>query len=270
MTASTWLTNLTRIGFATRGLLYVVIAYLIARTGRAADTSGAIDYLGHGGGRGLLAVMAIGLFAYGLWRIADAAFDVEHHGADRKGVAQRVGAAISGIVHLFLGWQAVRLIRGVAMSGGDGANGGANGGAEQGAQTVMTLPGGWLLVIAGGGVLFAVGIAQLVKAYRGGFLRYLEPRIARRPWAQWSGRAGYAARGIVFLISAYFLCRAGVEGQASAAGGMEQVLSWLDNPWDVVVAIGLCGFGIFSLIEARFRVLHDVPVDDIVRRATSG
>ena len=48
MTASTRLTLLTRIGFATRGLLYIVIALLVIRTGRSEDTSGALRYLGQG------------------------------------------------------------------------------------------------------------------------------------------------------------------------------------------------------------------------------
>jgi hypothetical protein len=108
-----------------------------------------------------------------------------------------------------------------------------------------------------------------VKAVKGSFLRYLEPRIAQQPWAQWSGRAGYAARGLVFLISGYLLLRAGLEEQAREAGGMAQVLSWLTDPFDLIVGAGLLGFGLFSLIEARFRQLHDVPVDAVVRRATS-
>ena len=34
----------------------------------------------------------------------------------------------------------------------------------------------------------------------------------------------------------------------------------------MTVAIGLFGFGIFSLIEARYRILQDVPVDGIGQR----
>jgi hypothetical protein len=47
------------------------------------------------------------------------------------------------------------------------------------------------------------------------------------------------------------------------------VLAWLEQPFDVVVALGLFGFGLFGLIEARFRRLHDVPVDGLMRRATA-
>jgi hypothetical protein len=260
MTASSRLTFLTRIGFATRGLLYIVIAILIVRTGRAEDPSGALEFLGKGGGQLLLGVTAAGLFAYGLWRLADMALDIERHGSDRKGLVERAGAGFSGIVHLFLAWQAIRLIRGAASSSGDST--------REGAEMALELPGGWVLVMLGAAVLLALGAVQLVKAAKGSFLRYLEPQIAQQPWAQWSGRIGYAARGVVFLISGYLLAKAGLDERAGEAGGMAQVLSWLTSPFDWIVGAGLFGFGLFSLIEARFRQLHDVPIDDAVRRAT--
>lgn len=255
------LTTLTRIGFATRGLLYIVIALLVIRAGRAESASGALQYIGEGGGRALLVVMAAGLFAYSLWRLADAAFDIERHEASRKGAIERLGAAASGVTHLLLAWQAVRLIQGAA-SAGDGA--------QEGARTALQLPGGGTLVIVAGVVLLGVGGFQLVKAVKGSFLRHLEARIARQLWAQWSGRAGYAARGLVFLISGAFLIKAGLVERAGEAGGTAEALSWLSSPLDILVALGLLAFGLFSLIEARFRVLQDVPVDGMVRRATIG
>ncbi|KTT74656.1 DUF1206 domain-containing protein [Sphingomonas endophytica] len=259
MNASARLTTLTRVGFATRGLLYMVIAMLILRTGRAEDPSGAIAYLGRGGGQVLLGVIAAGLVAYGIWRLADAVLDIERHGTDRKGVMERLGAGVSGAIHLLLASQAVQLMRGAALSGD---------GTREGAQTAMRLPGGWALVLAGAAVLAVLGAVQLAKALKGSFLRYLDPSIAHRSWVQWSGRAGYAARGLVFLISGYLLARAGIEEQASQAGGMARVLAWLTSPFDVIVGAGLLAFGLFSLVEARYRRLHDVPVDGAIRRAT--
>lgn len=259
MNANTRLTTLTRIGFATRGLLYIVVAILILRTGRAEDPSGALEYLGRGGGQILLGVMAAGLLAYGIWRVADATFDIERHGSDRKGAMERAGAGVSGIVHLVLAWQAVRLMRGAALSGDS---------THAGTQAALQLPGGWALVLLGAAVLFVLGAVQLLKAVKGSFLRYLDPAIAQQAWVQWSGRAGYAARGLVFLISGYLLVRAGMDEEARQAGGMAHALSWLTNPFDLIVGAGLLAFGLFSLVEARYRQLHDVPVDETVRRAT--
>ncbi|MFD1786208.1 DUF1206 domain-containing protein [Sphingomonas floccifaciens] len=257
MSTNPRLTALTRIGFATRGLLYIVIAVLILRTGRAEDPSGAIEYLGRGGGQVLLGGIAVGLIAYGIWRLADAALDIERHGSDRKAIAERVGAGFSGAIHLLLAWQSIQLLRGAALSGD---------GTREGARTALQLPGGWALILIGAAVLLILGAVQLLKAAKGKFLRYLDPAVAGRAWVQWSGRAGYAARGLVFLISGYFLLKAGIEEQANEAGGMAKALAWLTSPFDIVVGIGLLAFGLFSLVEARYRRLHDVPVDEGVER----
>lgn len=247
--ANAGLTLLTRLGFAARGLLYLVIAYLLIRIGRAESPSGALDYLAQGGGEALLLAMIAGFVAYGVWRMADALFNVEHHEAGTKGLRERLGAAGSGIVHLLLAWQAVRLLQG-SRSGG--------GGSEAGAQDALSLPGGELVLILAGAVLIGVGAFQVVKATKCSFLRHLEPGVANQPWAKWLGRAGYGARGVVFAISGYFLVRAGLQNEASEAGGIEEALAWLSEPWNLIVAAGLFGFGLYSLIEARFRVLHGV------------
>jgi len=254
MNVSGRLTTLTRIGFATRGILYLVIAFLIIRVGRAEDPAGALEYVGDGAGHVLLSIMAVGLCGYGLWRLADAAFDIERHGTDRKGIVERIGAGISGIVHLLLTWQAVNLIRGLGARGE---------GAQAGTQVALDLPGGTLLVMLGAVAVFGVGVIQLVKAIKGSFLKYLAPQIASQSWVQWSGRAGYGARGIVFMICSYLLLKAGMTDQAGQAGGMAQALSWLTSPADIVVGVGLFGFGVFGLIEARYRRLHDVAMADV-------
>jgi Domain of Unknown Function (DUF1206) len=255
--AAAQLTMLTRLGFAARGLLYLVIAYLVISTGRTEDPAGALNYLQQGGGKPVLYVVTIGLLAYGLWRLSDAVFDIERHGSDNKAVLKRLGAAASALIHFFLAWQAVKLIQGASTGGGSGAS--------EGAGSVLQLPGGGMMLIVAGLILLATGVYQLVKAAKGSYLKHLEPRIAAQPWAKWTGRLGYAARGIVFLITGAFIANAGLGEQANEAGGMAEALSWLDSPWDMIVAFGLLAFGLFSLIEARYRVLHNVPVGDIAQ-----
>lgn len=256
------LTTLTRLGFAARGLLYLVIGFLVLKTGRAEDPSGALQELAEGGGRTLLYVIIAGFLAYGLWRLSDAAFNIEQHEQGNKGLRERIGAAASGLVHLFLAWQAVRLLQ---QTGGSGRSGGT----LEKAEAALQLPGGQLLLIVAGLGLLGVGLFQLKKAWKADFLDHLEPNVAHQPWARWTGQGGYAARGLVFLISGAFLAAAGFKEEAGEAGGMAEALAWLSAPWDTLVAIGLLLFGLYSLIEARFRVLHDVPVDGLASRARS-
>lgn len=261
MRVSDKMTMLTRIGFAARGLLYLVIGLLVIGTGRTEDPAGALEYLAGRGGRVLLIVMAAGLLSYGIWRLCDAAFNIEQHGNDRRGLAERLGAGLSGAIHLLLTWQALSLIRGLPSDGK---------GSQQSAEQAMALPGGTFLLMLGGCLLIVLAAVQLIKAWKAGFLLHLAPDIARQSWVRWSGRAGYAARGIVFAITGYFLVGAGLHANADEAGGMDQALSWLNSPVDIVIAAGLFCFGLFSLVEARFRVLHDVPADGLARRMAGG
>jgi hypothetical protein len=258
MSASAGLKTLTRFGFAARGLLYIVIALLLIRSGRSEDTGGALAELGRSGGDPLLLAMATGFIAYGLWRFADAALNIEFHDGGAKGVRQRLAAAGSGAAYLFVAWQAVRLITGGGAGSGD---------PQERASAALELPGGPLLLIIGGAVLVGAGLYQMVKAYNCSFCDRLDPRIASRPAVRWIGRAGYAARGVIFIVSGFFVFSAGFEDRASEAGGIQEALRWLDSPVDFLVAAGLLLFGLFSILEARFRVIHQVPLDTVARAA---
>ena len=248
--------GLTRLGFAARGIMYLLIGYLALRLGRTEDGAGSLAYLTSAGGRAMLAVLAIGFAGYGLWRLAEAALDSEGHGDDAKGMAVRAGGAASGLIHLALTVLTLRL----AFT--DRAGGGGDS-LEEGAATVLAWPGGALLLFAAAVLLLATGLYQLLKGVRLDFLRHLEPTAAHRSWVAWLGRAGYRARGVVFLAMALLMWRAGGEADAGEAGGMGQALDVLPPSLRWAIAAGLLLFGLFSLVEARFRRLTN---PQLVRR----
>lgn len=219
--------------------------------------AGAMAFLANDRTRVLLIAMLAGFLAYGLWRLADAALDSEGHGDDGKGMVKRAGAAGSGIVYLFLAYQAYKLL--------NGSGGGSGGGTQDGAQRVLELPGGSLLLGIAAAVLFGAGVWQLIKAAKASFLKHLDRQAAHENWVKLFGQAGYGARGVIFMVTGFFLAKAAMSDRASEAGGMEQALAWLSSPVNVIVAAGLALFGIFSLVEARHRIIHtpdrsDLPV----------
>ncbi len=252
---------LTRIGFAARGVLYLTVAYLALGLGRAADIEAVLDYLNSGTGRALLAPMAIGFGGYGVWRLVDAALDLDGEGRDAKGVAVRLAHAASGFIHFWLAWEASEIALG-SPPDRDGREA-----AEAGAATAMALPGGGLLLLAGAAVLVAVGAFQLVHAARRGFQRHLAPGARRKGWVRLAGMLGYAARGAVFLIAAWLLFRAWSAGSPEAAGGIGDALAFLSAPLRTGVAAGLAAFGAFSLVEAWYRVLPDPHVGRRIKQA---
>lgn len=242
----------TRVGFAARGVLYLIIAYLLIATGRSTDMSSALDYM-FANDKGMLLVIIAGFVAYGIWRLSDAALDSEGRGDDAKGIAGRLGAAGSGIIYLFLAYRGYKLI--------SGSGGGSSDGTQQQASTVMELPGGWILIGIGAVILLAAGIWQLARAYSCSFLKHLTGTVQQQDWVRWLGRIGYSARGFIFIVTAFFFGQAALSGRANEAGGMEEALQWLDSPVNIIVAVGLALFGLFSLVEARYRAITPPHVD---------
>ena len=247
---------LTRVGFAARGILYIVIGYLALRTGGAIDNDDALNFLRSGAGQFGLGVMAIGVLAYGVWRISEALIDTEGHGADMKGIAIRIGGGISGLIHLGLSYYSARL----AMGSEAGARSGGGGGASEGASTALGLPGGEALLTVAAIAIAATGLFQLIKAVKLGFLKHLDQAVAHKAWIAWTGRAGYTARGIVFLIVGWFLWNAARHASAAEAAGTGKAMAALPEGLRILVAAGFVLFGVFSIVEARYRTINDPDV----------
>ncbi|MCL6729903.1 DUF1206 domain-containing protein [Sphingomonas hankyongi] len=248
--------TLCRVGFLGRGILYILIAWLALQTGRTEDLTGALEYLGHGSGRILLIVIAAGLAAYGLWRLADAAFGIENPGPDGKALRKRSAAGFIGLIYLYLSYKAVRII----LAGHAGTMN-----AQEQADTVLDLPGGAVVLGIAAAVLAVAGLNQFRKAGKCTFLYNLDYR-AQAPLAKWLGRIGYAARGVIFLTIAYLIGKAALDGTSNEAGGMEQALDFFSGPVLWAVALGLALFGAFSIIEALFRRIHEPPPPEEIKQ----
>src|ERR1700688_3593665 len=108
----TWVHAIARVGIASRGIIYLVLAYLafdIARHGSAptqTSSTGALQEVrGRPGGAALMVVLALGLACYGSWRLLDAL-------TQRRGAAKRVSSFVIAVLYFGLCAQAVRLISG--------------------------------------------------------------------------------------------------------------------------------------------------------------
>lgn len=247
---------LARFGFVTRGLLYIVIAWLVIATGRTEDLTGIMEYLGDGFGRGLMIFLVAGMTGYGLWRVSDAIFGMDSGRHHPKAWRRRIAAAGSGIIYLYLAYKALRIMLGAHH---------LTGGAHENAATALHLPAGELALGIAAAVLAGAGLVQLWKSGSCSFLHHLD-EAARRPFAKWLGRIGYAARGIIFLTVGWLLAKAAFNHSAAQAGGLEQALDALRGPLEIPVAAGLALFGVYSLVEARYRSIHGPPTEHVKRK----
>lgn len=247
---------LARFGLLVRGLLYIVIALLVIATGRTEDLTGAMEYLDHGFGRWLTILLVIGMTGYGFWRACDAAFGMDSGRHHPKAWRRRIAAAGSGAIYLFLAYKAARImVQGRANSGD----------AHEHIAQALHLPAGALVLAVAAAVLFGTGAVQIYKAFSCSFLNHLDD-AARRPSARWLGRIGYAARGVIFITVGYLLAKGAFYHSAAETGGLEQALDTLRGPLQVPVAAGLLLFGVYSMIEARYRSINKPPTDHIKRK----
>ena len=258
-------TILARLGYAVKGVVYVVIGFLAVllatgHGGKTTDQNGALraiyaSPLGEGFGRVLMIVITAGLFGFALWSLVQALFDTEHKGRKAKGIIARIGYAGVAISYSLLGVVAYQ----IASTGSAPARNSTSS-AQNWTGLLLKQPAGvFLVVLVGCGVL-AVAVYLFARAYRASFAHYLAlPMSANvRKGVIALGRLGNAALGVVFLIVGFFLIIAAVKHNPGDAKGLDAALAELlkqpFGPWLLgLVALGLLAYGVYSFAEARYR-----------------
>ncbi len=253
------LETFARAGWCARGVVYCLLAFFALSGAGASDASpqGVFRSVRDmPGGNLLLILLAAGLALYGAYRLYGAALDSEGKGDSAKGIATRIGYAASGLAHFLLGWAAARL----AVGDASGAEGGRE---EKAAGMLLDMPLGEAILGLIGVGFVAAAIHQAIKAWTTEFMKDLAPGAPS--WAVPVGRAGLAARAVVFGVIGVSLVRGSWFGTAGEVKGLGDALSSLaDHPaLYLLVAAGLFLFGIHSFVEARWRRIRD---EDVIAR----
>ncbi len=254
-----------RLGYAAQGVVYLIVGGLafLAATGRGGgttDTRGALQsLLSQPFGRVLLALAAVGLLGYALWRVLMGVRDPERGGGDgrKQALARRAGYFASGAANLGLAAFAGGLaLPGVIPTpgGGGGGGGGGGDGARDWTARLMAQPFGEWLVALAGLVFLGVAVAFAARAYEASFERHLRPE-ARTPAIRNLCRAGILARAVVFAIIGGFLLLAAWWSDPSEAVGLGGSLRALrDHPRaPYLLGLGLVAYAFYSFVAARYR-----------------
>lgn len=256
-----WLVRLGRLGYAVKGLVYMVVGFLATKAamgmgGETTDSRGALQSIGtEPFGKLMLAVVAIGLLGYAAWRLVSALNDAERRGDKPTSIALRLGEAFRGLLYGSLGVWTLRYVFTQRASDGEQAPGRV--------ATALALPmGRWIVVAAGLGIM-GYALYQAYRAVTGKFMRRLDfsgSTPSARTWTERLGRFGITARAIVFAVVGLLVARAGWNYRPSQAGGIERSLDVIANEQSgylfIAVAIGLIAYGLFEVATARFRVMR--------------
>jgi hypothetical protein len=256
---SPWLERLARFGYASKGLVYLIIGALAVQAalgagGHMVDMRGALRAIVRAPfGTVLLGVVGVGLVGYVVWRFVQAMVDTEHKGTEAKGLIQRAAYVVSGGIFANLTYEAVELIVDWGNS--------TNVTTEDWTALVLAQPlGPWIVGIAGG-IVIGVGFYQLYAAYTATFrnkFKWGAMSDNEKRWVIRIGRIGHAARGMVFLIIGGFLIVAALQSNPERAMGLGEALQQFTRtpfgPWLLgLVALGLVAYAIYTLAEARYR-----------------
>jgi hypothetical protein len=255
-----WIEKLARLGFLAKAILYMTIGALATaaalRLGGtpATGSRGAMAHLLSAPfGEVLLVVIAIGLFGYAAWRLVEGIADPEHHGTKPKGIAMRARSIGVGVIHIALAISALKLAAGDLSAGNDGKQ------TQHWTAKAMSTPGGTIALWLLAGAFIAYGLYQLYNAWRAKLnkrlsLGSMSPRSQRLVIG--ASRFGIAARGIVFATIGALLARGVHHRDPREARGIKTAMLELFNlgRWPFLfVATGLIAYGVYQLINARYR-----------------
>ncbi|HZZ98241.1 MAG TPA: DUF1206 domain-containing protein [Jatrophihabitantaceae bacterium] len=254
--------GVARLGLAGHGALYVLLGVLAlvlafgARKGET-DQKGAFEKLAaNTAGWVLLLVIAIGLTAYGLWQLSQAALGVSGV-EDGHAAKERLKCAAPGVVYCALALSAFTVVVNGRSSSSQSKQ------QQEWTATVMKQTGGRWLVGLIGIVVAIVGIVLIVRAAKKSFEKYF-PMASMSPTArrltETLGLVGSIARGVIVGMVGVLFLTAAIQFDPKKARGVDGALRALrDNPvgpWLLgAVALGLIMFGLFGFCEARWRKL---------------
>lgn len=244
-----------RAGFAASGVLHLLLGYIILRlalgTGGNADQSGALAALAaQTGGQMMLWITAIGLFALGMWRLAEAVVGSkpsERSGDDDSPAWKRAKSVGLAIANIAIAFSAMRFATGSGQSSGQQNSG----------TSAQLMQSGWgkaLLIAVGLGVL-GIGGYHVYKGVTRKFFKDL--RVSGGTGITAVGVAGYTAKGLVLGGAGILVLFATLQADPAKASGLDAAVKTLGQaPFGkfllVLAALGFAAFGAYSFVRSRY------------------
>jgi hypothetical protein len=267
---SSTLRRLAAVGLAGYGVVHLLVAGLVLQLAwrgggprssdqeSTADPTGALAVLaGSTAGRWLLALLAVGFAALTVWQAVEVLRHrraVPQPGPERRAaVLQLLRTVGSALVYGWLTWLTVR----AALAGGQQRDD-----EQRSARGVLALPGGQWLVVGAGVVLVVIGVYQLQKGWRAGFLDELDldglpPRLGRLTRVVCQG--AFVAKGASFAAVGVVLGWAAATFDPDQATGLDGALQTIVatryGPWVLTgIAAGFAAFSVYCFTRARHPV----------------
>jgi len=254
-----WLQRYIRLGHGAKGMLYGLIGLFLVNDiihdqPVVAGSDGVLVALARRPmGSIMLALLALGLLGYVLWRLIQAGIDPEHQGQPSlRQVMQRCGYLCSGLAYLSIARTAGKLAFDLAVNFNDTLD-------DIASLLFEVEIGPWMLLAIGFGVV-GIGCAYVygavTESYINDFRRQLNAQVAH--WAVLVGQVGITARGVGFILIGGYLAKAAYLVEDEPAGGLGHVFDQLDSQflgeyWLGAIAFGFIAYAIYMVIAGVYR-----------------
>ena len=250
---------LARVGLVAYGVVHFLIGWLALQiawglSGReSADTSGAMKTLADQPfGQVLLWLVAVGLAALALWQASAVIWGYRNlEGAER--VRKQVTSGAKAVVFAALGYSAGAAALGAGSSSAQSQ--------QQATSGVLGWSGGRVIVIVAGLVIIGVGVAAIVKGVRKSFAEEIDtsplsPTL--RTAVARLGQVGYIAKGLALGVVGGLLSYATLTFDPRKVQGLDGAMhTILAQPFGrfllTAVALGFAAFGLFAILQSRYR-----------------
>ncbi|KQM83989.1 DUF1206 domain-containing protein [Agromyces sp. Leaf222] len=245
---------LARAGYVVLGIVHIVIGAIavsiaVGAGGGEADQSGAMQQIARVPfGVFVLWLIVLGMFALALWQIVGAFLEQDADAKKKWGHrAKDVGTAVAYIA-----------IGATALVTALGGSSDSSQSTTSFSATLLSSPGGVLLLVLVALVTLGIGVAFVVRGIRKDFERQLSlPAGKVGEGVRVLGTVGYVAKGIAVAVVGVLFGVAAVTHDPEKASGLDgalkslaalpfgQVILWL-------VGAGLVVYGIYCFARARY------------------
>jgi hypothetical protein len=249
---------MARTGLFAKGLVYLtlgILAFMAAfeiggQKDSETDRSGVFSFLKDApAGSVLLGLLTIGLVCYSAWRIIQTITVSEKD--NRKKWSKKLRYLFSGLTYLSVAYTALRII----LSGSK-KNGDKN---QEFSSQILNQPFGQVLLGIGALLIAGNGIYQIWYGLSEKYKKHVDSRSFQNGSSAAvlvSGKIGYVARGVVWLVISFLLIRAALHSNASEAGDTGKAFQFIESGYGSwllgATGLGLVAYGVFNFIRSRY------------------
>ena len=246
--------TMARVGYVVLGVVHIIIGAIaisvaVGAGGGEADQGGAMEQISRVPfGTVVLWIIVLGLFALAVWQITEAF--LERDPDTKKKWGRRVKYVGTALAYFAIG--------GTALIYALGGRSDSSQSTQSFSATLLSSPGGVVLLVLVGLLVLGVGVAFVVRGIRRDFEKHLSlPAGKAGDGIRALGVVGYVAKGIAVAVVGVLFLVAAITHDPEKAGGLDaalkslaalpfgQLILWL-------VGAGLIVYGAYCFARARY------------------